>query len=57
MKIKAGEIVTFNDLPDAAQFEVVSVDGFNMEVREAGTDYRTQSSDTSLVVRVIKSNR
>ena len=48
MKIKAGEIVTFNDLPDAAQFEVVSVDGFNMEVREAGTDYRTQSSDTSL---------
>ena len=53
MKIKTGDIVTFNNLPDAAKFEVVSVDGFSMEVREAGTDYKTQFSDTSLVAKVV----
>lgn len=57
-KIKAGMFVAFNTLADATWFEVVSVDGFRMEVREEGMvdgrHYASQPSDTSLVKQVRK---
>lgn len=52
MKIAVGNEVAFNKLADAAWFEVLAVDGFALTVREAGTDYAPQQSDTSLVKQV-----
>ncbi len=52
-KVKAGDIVTFSEHPKAVKFEVVRADGFSIEVREAGTDYKTQFSDTSLIAKII----
>jgi hypothetical protein len=51
-KVEVGSVVAFNKLADATWFDVVSKDGFNIEVREHGTDYATQRSDTSLVKQV-----
>ena len=51
-KIEVGSVVAFNMLADATWFDVIAIDGFNMTVREHGTDYAPQSSDTSLVKRV-----
>ena len=47
--IKPGDKVAFNRLPDAVWFEVLTIDGHAMTVREAGTDDAAQRSDTSLV--------
>ncbi len=44
-----GDLVAFNRLPDATWFEVLTIDGYSMTVREAGTDDAAQRSDTSLV--------
>lgn len=52
LNIKVGSVVAFNMLEDATWFDVIAIDGFNMTVREHGTDYAPQSSDTSLVKRV-----
>jgi hypothetical protein len=46
---KPGDLVAFNMLPDATWFEVLSVDGFTLTVREAGTDYSPQQIDLSLI--------
>lgn len=53
MRVKEGDIVTFNNLPDAARFEVIRVDGFSLEVREEGGNYASQYSDTSLVAKIV----
>lgn len=53
MKIKVGDIVAFNKLPDATWFDVIKINGFQMVVREHDTDYATQISDTSLVRKVL----
>lgn len=52
MKIKVGSKVAFNTLSDATWFEVVAINGFTLTVREAGTDYATQTIDKSLVKQV-----
>jgi hypothetical protein len=44
-----GDLVAFSHLPDATWFEVLTIDGYAMTVREAGTDDAAQRSDTSLV--------
>jgi hypothetical protein len=55
-KVKVGDIVVFNNLPDAAKYDVLAIhdNGFCIDVREHGTDYRPQCSDTSLVAKIIK---
>jgi len=54
MKVKKGDTVVFNELPTAAKYEVLEVDGFNIKIRESGTDYKPEYSDASLVAKVIK---
>ena len=51
-KIKVGSEVAFNTLPDAAWFEVLEINGFQLTLREAGTDYAAQFGDTSSVKQV-----
>jgi hypothetical protein len=53
-KVKSGDVVVFNDLPNAVKYDVLEVNGFCMKVREFGTDYRIEQSDTSLVAKIIK---
>lgn len=52
-----GDIVVFNNLPDAAKFEVVDrfPQHFTLEVKEAGTDYRSQFVDQSQVIKIVGS--
>lgn len=52
LNVKVGSVVAFNMLEDATWFDVIAVDGFNMTVREHGTNYAPQRSDVSLVKRV-----
>lgn len=56
MKVKTGDVVVFNNLPTAVKYDVLEVheNGFCMKVRESGTDYRVECSDTSLVAKIIK---
>lgn len=51
-KIKTGSIVAFSKQPDAVWFDVISIDGFTIMVREHGTSNRVQQSDTSLIKQV-----
>jgi hypothetical protein len=53
-QIKKGDIVVLNNLPDAAHFEVIEVDGFVVEIREAGTSYISQFTDVSLIYKVVE---
>ena len=53
-KVKVGDIVVFNELPTAVKYDVLEVEGFCMKVREHGTDYRIEPSDTSLVAKIVK---
>jgi len=53
-KVKEGDVVVFNNLPNAVKYDVLAVDGFCMKVREHGTDYRIECSDTSLVAKIVK---
>ncbi len=48
-KIKVGDHVAMNTLPNAARFEVLRIEGFLAEVREVGTDYATQTIDVGMV--------
>jgi hypothetical protein len=50
--IKVGDIVAFNNLPDAAWFDVLGITGFNLLIREHGTDYATQWADISTVKQI-----
>lgn len=50
-----GDVVVFNKLSNAAKFEVLARQDFTLEVKEAGTDYRSQFVDLSQVVKIIKS--
>lgn len=50
--VVVGAVVAFNTLPDAAWFDVVAVEGFELTVREHGTQNRTQRIDKSLVKQV-----
>lgn len=54
MNIEVGNEVAFNKCEDATWFTVIEIKGFDMTVREAGTDYAEQRSDTSLVKQVRK---
>lgn len=51
-----GSLVAFNELPDATWFEVLSIDGFQLTIREynehSGKNYREQYTDKSLVRQV-----
>jgi len=49
MKIHVGDVVAFNKQPDAAWFDVLKIDGFNLLIREHGTDYKPTYMDVSLV--------
>jgi len=51
-KVTVGCEVAFNTLDDAVWFEVLAVNGFQIIVREAGTDYAPHYSDVSLVKQV-----
>lgn len=51
-KIVPGSIVAFNTLPDPVWFDVLSIDGFSIIVREHNTTYAPQTSDKSLVKQV-----
>jgi hypothetical protein len=53
-KIEVGDIVVFNNLADAVKYDVLAVDGFCIKVREHGTNYRIECSDTSLVAKIVK---
>ncbi|QWY83626.1 hypothetical protein [Rhizobium phage RHph_X2_26] len=53
-KIEVGSIVAFNTLPDAVWFDVLSIDGFTLTIREHGTNYAKQSMDKSFVKQVRK---
>lgn len=50
-EIKVGSKVAFNTLPDAIWFEVVSISGFILAVRE-GPNYAIQTIYKSLVKQV-----
>ena len=39
IKVKVGDVVVLSSLPDATRYDVLSVDGAEIKVREAGTDY------------------
>jgi len=52
-KVEVGDIVVFNNLPNGVRYDVLTVDGFCMTVRECGTDYKVQHSDTSLVAKIV----
>jgi hypothetical protein len=52
LSIAEGREVAFNTLPDAVWFTVVKVEGFVLTLREAGTNYATQTADKSMVVQV-----
>jgi hypothetical protein len=50
-----GALVAFNNLDDAAWFEVLEIDGFTLTLREydgQGTNYAKQYMDKSLVKQV-----
>jgi hypothetical protein len=49
---KVGDVVAFNDLPDAVWFDVLSINGFMMEIREHGTNYAVQHFDKGLVRQI-----
>jgi len=51
-KITVGSKVAFNRLADAVWFDVLEIKGFNLIIRETGTDYATQVMDKSLVAQV-----
>lgn len=46
--LNEGDLVVVNDLPDATLYVVLEVDRFNVQVREAGTDYRPEWQDISI---------
>ena len=54
MKVKVGDVVVFNDLPIATKFDVLEVNGFCIKIRQFGTDYKIEKSDTSLVAKIVK---
>lgn len=47
-----GSVVAFNNLPDAAWFEVLKKNGDRIEIREHGTDYAVQHHFASCVKQV-----
>jgi hypothetical protein len=51
-EIQIGDIVAFNNLPDAEWFDVVDIKGPILILREHGTDYATQRMHKSLVKQV-----
>jgi hypothetical protein len=50
--ITIGSQVAFNRLADAVWFDVIDIKGFNLVLREHGTDYAKQVMDKSLVKQV-----
>jgi hypothetical protein len=50
--LKVGSVVAFNKLPDAVWFDVISIDGFAIIVREHGTSFAHQRSDKSLIAQI-----
>jgi hypothetical protein len=52
LDIKVGSEVAFNMLDDATWFKVEAIDGFNLTVREVGTEYAPQHIDKCAVKRV-----
>ena len=54
-KVKVGDIVVFNGLDNAVQFEVIDFVGpFDIKVREVNTDYEYEFTDVDLIQKVVK---
>lgn len=51
-KIEVGSVVAFNTLPDATWFKVEAIKGFNLTVRQVGTDHAEHWIDKSAVKQV-----
>lgn len=50
--VKPGDVVAFNNLNDCTWFDVLTVSGFAMTVREHGTDYKEKNADTSMIRQI-----
>jgi hypothetical protein len=49
---KVGDVVAFNELPDATWFDVLEINGFVMTIREHGTTYVEQRMDKAFVKQI-----
>ena len=51
-----GDMITVNNLPGATRWEVVTIDGLNLTIREHGTNttYTTQQFPKDCVYDVVK---
>lgn len=50
--VKVGSVVAFNELPDAAWFDVLEKDGDKITLREHGTEFAKQEHYASCVKQV-----
>lgn len=50
--VEVGSVVAFNNLPDAAWFDVIAKDRDAIVVREHGTNYAPQDAYASMVKQV-----
>ena len=57
IKVKAGDVVVMNGLPDTPKWDVLEVRGSVVELREHGTDYASQKVYECMIHKVIRSNR
>lgn len=44
-----GDLVVVNDLPDATLYVVLDVDGHYVQIREAGSNYKPEWQDISIL--------
>jgi hypothetical protein len=54
MKVRKGDVVVFNGLKDATKFEVLDAKGFEVCVKQAGTDYCPQYVDLDQIHSIVK---
>ena len=53
IKVKAGDVVVMNGLPDTPKWEVLGVSGNVVELREYGTDYASQKVYDCMIHKVV----
>ncbi len=51
---KVGDQVRVTQSRTGTLYEIVTIDGFHCTIREAGTQYRPQNFDTSLLKPVVR---
>ena len=54
IKVKVGDVVVMNGLPDTPKWEVLGVNGNVVELREYGTDYASQKVYDCMIHKVVK---